>query len=140
MSGRPVGDGHPPLHLLPLEAPAGPLRPRDPAAAGAKGPADGQRHQPLVAQRVVAFALGHPGFGPARIAAELARPKWGGISLSANEVWRVLGRHGLSTRAKRYGLVAGYAAPPQPQRPIPAPERHLDVDHQGQLDCSASAV
>ena len=31
----------------------------------------------LVEQRVVAFALGHPGFGPARIATELARPKWG---------------------------------------------------------------
>ncbi|MXW23874.1 MAG: helix-turn-helix domain-containing protein [Chloroflexi bacterium] len=29
---------------------------------------------PFVEQRVVAFALGHPGFGPARIAAELARP------------------------------------------------------------------
>jgi transposase InsO family protein len=38
----------------------------------------------LVEQRVVAFALGHPGFGPARIAAELARPKWGGIVLSTN--------------------------------------------------------
>jgi transposase InsO family protein len=50
----------------------------------------------------------------------------------------VLGRHGLSTRAKRYGLVAGYAAPPQPQRPEPAPQRHLHVDHPGelvQLDC-----
>jgi transposase InsO family protein len=92
----------------------------------------------LVEQRVVAFALGHPGFGPARIAAELAQPRWGGITLSANGVWRVLRRHGLSTRAKRYGLVAGYAAPPQPQRPAPAPERHLDVDHPGQLvqlDC-----
>ena len=35
-------------------------------------------------------------------------------------------------------MVAGYAAPPQPQRPQPAPERHLDVDHPGQLvqlDC-----
>ena len=92
----------------------------------------------LVEQRVVAFALGHPGFGPARIAAELARPKWGGIVLSANGVWRVLRRHGLSTRAKRYGLVAGYAAPPAPERPEPIPERHLDVDHPGQLvqlDC-----
>jgi hypothetical protein len=92
----------------------------------------------LVEQRVVAFALGHPGFGPARIAAELARPKWGGIVLSTNGVWRVLRRHGLSTRAKRYGLVAGYAAPPEPQRPAPAPERHLDVEHPGQLvqlDC-----
>ena len=75
----------------------------------------------LVEQRVVAFALGHPGFGPARIAAELARPKWGGILLSTNGVWRVLGRHGLSTRAKRYGLVAGYAAPPEPRRPSQHP-------------------
>jgi transposase InsO family protein len=92
----------------------------------------------LVEQRVVAFALGHPGFGPARIAAELARPKWGAIRLSANGVWRVLGHHGLSTRARRYGLVAGYAAPPEPQRPTPPPQRHLDVDHPGQLvqlDC-----
>jgi transposase len=71
----------------------------------------------LVEQRVVAFALGHPGFGPARIAAELARPTWGGIVLSANGVWRVLRRHGLNTRAKRYGLVAGYAAPPTPNGP-----------------------
>jgi hypothetical protein len=39
---------------------------------------------PLIEQRVIAFALGHPGFGPARIAAELARPKWGGIQLSTN--------------------------------------------------------
>ena len=45
----------------------------------------------------------------------------------------MLGRHGLSTRAKRYGLVAGYAAPPQPQRPEPAPQRHLHVDHPGEL-------
>jgi transposase len=93
---------------------------------------------PLVEQWVVAFALGHPGFGPARIAVELARPKWGGIQLSTNGVWRVLRRHGLSTRAKRYGLVCGYAAPPAPARPQQAPERHLDVDHPGelvQLDC-----
>ena len=92
----------------------------------------------LVEQRVVAFALGHPGFGPARIAAELAQPRWGAISLSTNGVWRVLRRHGLSTRAKRYGLVAGCGAPPAPERPQPSPTRHLNVDHPGQLvqlDC-----
>jgi transposase len=92
----------------------------------------------LVEQRVVAFALGHPGFGPARIAVEPAQPRWGGIQLSTNGVWRVLRRHGLSTRAKRYGLVAGYAAPPTPERPPPPPEQHLQVDHPGelvQLDC-----
>lgn len=91
---------------------------------------------PLVDQRVVAFALGRPGFGPARIAAELARPKWGGIVLSTNGGWRVLCRHGLSTRAKRDGLVAGDAAPPALSGA--APERHLDVEHPGQLvqlDC-----
>jgi transposase len=32
---------------------------------------------PLVAQRIVAFALAHPGFGPWRISSELAREKWG---------------------------------------------------------------
>jgi transposase InsO family protein len=53
-------------------------------------------------------------------------------------VWRVLRRHPLSTRAKRYGLVAGYAAPPAPARPTPPPERHLQVSRPGelvQLDC-----
>lgn len=93
---------------------------------------------PLLEQRVLAFALGHPGFGPARIAAELARPKWGGVRLSPNGVWRVLRRHGLSTRAKRLALVAGYAAPPPPARPAPQPERHLQVERPGelvQLDC-----
>ena len=93
---------------------------------------------PLVEQRVVAFALGHPGFGPARIAAELARPKWGGIRLSHNGVWRVLKRHGLNTRRKRLGLVAGYAAPPEPTRPEPQPERHLEASMPGELvqfDC-----
>src|SRR5690606_29010247 len=93
---------------------------------------------PFIEQRVVAFALGHPGFGPARIAAELARPKWGGIQLSANGVWRLLKRHGLNTRAKRLALVAGFAAPPEPARPEPPEERHLDVEQPGelvQLDC-----
>ena len=93
---------------------------------------------PMVEQRVVAFALGHPGLGPARIAAELARPLWGGLRVSPNGVWRVLRRHGLNTRSKRLGLVAGYAAPPEVLPRDPDPERHLDVDHPGQLvqfDC-----
>jgi transposase InsO family protein len=93
---------------------------------------------PLVEQRVVAFALGHPGFGPARIAAELARPLWGGLRVSPHGVWRVLRRHGLNTRAKRLGLLAGAAAPPEPVERAPQPERHLAVDHPGQLvqlDC-----
>ena len=92
----------------------------------------------FIEQRVVAFALGQPGFGPARIAAELARPKWGGIKLSPSGVWRVLRRHGLNTRRKRLGLVAGYAAPPEPAPREPEPERHLEAKQPGalvQFDC-----
>jgi transposase InsO family protein len=92
---------------------------------------------PLVEQRVVAFALGHPGLGPARIAAELAQPRWGGFKLSTNGVWRILRRHGLNTRGKRLSLVAGYAAPPAPERPV-RPPSHLDVEKPGelvQMDC-----
>ena len=89
----------------------------------------------LVEQRVVAFASATRGSG--RPGSRLSSPGPGGIVLSTNGVWRVLRRHGLSTRARRYGLVAGYAAPPEPARPA-LPERHLDVDHPGelvQLDC-----
>ena len=88
---------------------------------------------PMVEQRVVAFALGHPGLGPARISAELARPKWGGILLSPSSVWRVLGRHGLGTRTKRLSLVAGYAAPPQPPSPQHRPQMHIQAQRPGEL-------
>jgi hypothetical protein len=54
---------------------------------------------PLVEQRVVAFALGHPECGPAWIAAELARPKWVG--------W---------DRAVDQRSMAG-PAPPRPEHP-----------------------
>jgi Homeodomain-like domain len=33
---------------------------------------------PHLEHRIIALCLGHPGFGPRRIAAELARPKWAG--------------------------------------------------------------
>lgn len=92
---------------------------------------------PIVEQRIVAFALGHPGLGPKRIASRLRRPEWGGLEVSANGVYKTLVRHGLNTRAKRLGLVAGYAAPYQPPRD-PAPEPHIDTTRPGELvgiDC-----
>src|SRR3954453_4446358 len=52
----------------------------------------------FVEERIVAFALGHPGFGPQRIASELAKPRWGGLGVSHNGVWRCLRRHGLNAR------------------------------------------
>lgn len=91
----------------------------------------------MVEERILAFSLGHPGLGPKRVASELRREKWGGILVSPNGVWKVLCRHGLNTRAKRLGLIAGYAAPYEPPRD-PGPEQHIDVDRPGELvgiDC-----
>jgi transposase InsO family protein len=91
----------------------------------------------VVEQRIVAYSLGHPGHGSDRISSELARPKWGGIIVSGNGVWRVLRRHGLNTRQKRLALVAGYQAPYQPPR-APLTEPHITVSRPGQLvgiDC-----
>lgn len=92
-----------------------------------------------IEQRVVAFALAHPGFGPHRIALELKQERWGGIAISGNGVWRVLRRHGLQHRRLRLALVAGVMAPPEPPRLAPLrSERHLQVDHPGelvQIDC-----
>jgi transposase InsO family protein len=93
---------------------------------------------PHLEQRILAFSLAHPGFGPKRIAAELAREKWGGLTISANGIWRVLRRHGLNTRKKRLALVAGYAAVYE-RKPEPAePERHIEASRPGELvglDC-----
>jgi transposase len=91
----------------------------------------------MIEERVLSFAIAHPGFGPKRVAGELRRPKWGGIVVSPNGVWKVLCRHGLNTRTKRLALVAGYTAPYEPPRD-PGPERHIDVSRPGELvgiDC-----
>jgi transposase InsO family protein len=91
----------------------------------------------MLEERILSFAIAHPGLGPRRVASELARAKWGGIVVSPNGVWKVLRRHGLNTRAKRLALIAGYAAPYEPPRE-PEPERHIDVDRPGELigiDC-----
>jgi len=91
----------------------------------------------MIEERIVSFSIAHPGLGPRRVASELAREKWGGIIVSSNGVWKVLCRHGLNTRAKRLGLIAGYAAPYEPPRD-PGPEQHIEVSEPGELvgiDC-----
>src|SRR5262249_35664217 len=72
------------------------LRPRE-----RRRPRMPQQLSPLVEERIVAFALGHPGYRPHRIASELRQQRWGGIVVSHNGVWRCLCRNGLNTRAKR---------------------------------------
>ena len=111
----------------------GALRPRE-----RRRPRMPNQLSPLVEQRIVAFALGHPGLGPRRIAAELARPRWSGLVVSGNGVWRCLCRHGLNTRGKRLSLGAGYAAPYEPPRPAPF-EQQVEAERPGELvgfDCS----
>ena len=134
--GVPV-DGRASLDLLPLEG-AGRavglemLRPRE-----RRRPQMPNQLSVLVEQQIVAFALGHPGLGPRRIASRLARPQWGGLIVSPNGVYKTLVRHGLNTRAKRLALVAGYRAPFEPPRE-PAPEPHIESDRPGELvgiDC-----
>jgi transposase InsO family protein len=93
---------------------------------------------PHLEQRIVAFALGHPGYGPRRISAELARPKWGGLRISEHGVWRVLVRVGLNTRNKRFALVARHRDPYERRPQLPPPERHIDASAPGekvQFDC-----
>ena len=71
---------------------------------------------PVVEQPVVAFALGYQGLGPVRIGAEIARPRRGGIRLSRSGVWRVLGRHGLNTRAERGASISHLSRMPRSGR------------------------
>ena len=93
---------------------------------------------PHLEQRIVAFALGHPGLGPRRISAELAREKWGGIRISEHGVWRVLRRVGLNTRSKRLALVARHRDPYERRPPSRRRSAHIDASEPGekvQLDC-----
>ena len=93
---------------------------------------------PWLEERVVAFALGHPGLGPRRIAAQLALREWGGERISHGGVFNVLRRHGISTRRRRLALVAGYQSPPEPEGAPPLEPAHLEAALPGalvQLDC-----
>ncbi len=108
------------------------LRPRE-----RRRPAMPNQIPQVVEERIVGFSLGHPGLGPRRISAQLARPEWGGLEVSPNGIWRVLRRHGLNTRQRRLALVAGYRAPYRPPSE-PEPEPHVESERPGELvglDC-----
>ena len=108
------------------------LRPRE-----RRRPVMPNQLSPVIEQRIVAFSLGHPGLGPKRISAQLARPQWGGLLVSPNGVYKALRRHGLNTRAKRLALVAGYRAPYEPPREV-APEPHVDTHHPASWSASTA--
>ena len=93
---------------------------------------------PHLEQRVIAFCLAHPGYGPRRIAAELARAEWGAVRISEHGVWRVLRRYNLNTRAKRLALIARHRDPYERKPERPPAELHIDAAVPGekvQMDC-----
>jgi hypothetical protein len=95
------------------------------------------RAKVLLEQRVAAFALGIPASGRPGSPPSWASPD-GVPSACRPTAWRVPAPPQLENpRAKRYGLVAGYA-PHQPHSGTAAAARHLHVEHPGQplqLDC-----
>jgi transposase InsO family protein len=93
---------------------------------------------PHLEHRVLAFSLGHPGMGPRRISAELARPRWDGIEISEHGVWSVLKRFNLNTRSKRLALIARHADPYERKPERQPQELHIDASEPGekvQMDC-----
>jgi transposase InsO family protein len=93
---------------------------------------------PHLEQRVIGFALGHPGFGARRISSELRRPKWGGIAISEHGVYRVLRRFNLNTRNKRFALIARHADPYERKPGHRPAELHIEASEPGekvQMDC-----
>jgi transposase InsO family protein len=90
----------------------------------------------LVEQRIVAFSLGHPGLGPRRIAATSPRSAGAGSSSAPTACGGSSGD--TVSPANRLSLVAGYASPPEPERPTPLAARHVEVRRPGELvgfDC-----
>lgn len=58
----------------------------------------------------MAYALLWPTHGPARMAAHLRQPRWGGWQVSASGVHAILCRHGLRTRWERLTKLEAHSA------------------------------
>ena len=84
----------------------------------APAPADANQIGPHLEQRIVAFALAHPAFGPGGSAPSWPGRSRGGLRISEHGVWRVLVGLGLNTRAKRLALVARHR---DPYERVPSP-------------------
>ncbi len=65
---------------------------------------------PALEHAVVAYALLWPTHGPARIAAQLRQPRWGGWQVSASGVYGIFCRRGLRTRWERLTRLEAHSA------------------------------
>ena len=93
---------------------------------------------PHLEEKIVGFSLGHPGYGPGRISAELPREKWAACTSQSMASGACSSVSGSTTRAKRLALIARHRDPYE-RRPEPEPPtRHIDAAEPGekvQLDC-----
>jgi transposase InsO family protein len=89
-------------------------------------------------EEIVSFVLGHPGFGPRRVADELALRQ---VTVSPSRVWRVMVKHRINTRQLRYQLLAAHRQPHHPVLVVPTrphPPGQLQASQPGELvqfDC-----
>lgn len=103
---------------------------------------DGSRVRSWVDQKlevdVIAMALANPGFGPQRLADELALRN---VAIGPSRVWRILCRNRLNTRKLRNQLLSAHHSPVEPRIVVAVkPERvgSLKADIPGdlvQFDC-----
>lgn len=110
------------------------LRPRD-----RRPPAMPNRLSDSLTKAILDYAALWPTHGPARIACELARPKWGAWKVSASGVYGLLRRRGLGTRFERLPLLEENAAarqgPLTERTRQTARERHIEAAAPGDLLC-----
>jgi transposase InsO family protein len=94
---------------------------------------------------LLAVALAHPTWGPARIGAHLARPEHGGWNLAPATIYRFLRRVGLQTRYKRLAVLEVHSAQTaglltdRTRRALSAARRrrprHVAAEQPGELVC-----
>jgi transposase InsO family protein len=95
--------------------------------------------RPELEHAVVAYALLWPTHGPARIAAQLARPQFGGWKVSPSGVYAILRRRGLRTRWERLCRLEDGAAihtgllTERTRRRFE--KRHVEAERPGDLVC-----
>ncbi len=108
------------------------LRPRE-----RRRPRMPQQLSPFVEERIVAFALGHPGYGPRRIASELGRGAGAGSSSAITASGAACAATGsIPARSGcRWSLATRRRISRRGSR---QPERHVEADRPGELvgiDC-----
>ena len=98
----------------------------------------GRQGSPALEHAVLAYALRCPTAGPQQMSDQLRRPCFGGWTISATGVYKILGRHGVRTRWERLARLEGAALEHLglvTERTRKTPLRHVDARVPGELVC-----